>query len=150
MKKEIRHLVFEIIYVSFILIFLTWFWFGPRQMLLKKEKDIGYQVEGLSSLTITKTPQARRVTLQSDDAKGEFVLLLKQKEQTEKYNTIYYQLVTEQTPSEVRCLSSDGALYLFDIEKKENMKVDLLLWTEDESSILSELTVLPVVNDKKI
>ena len=77
-KRQIRNLLFEIVYISFILVFLTCFWYLPRKNMEQKRGDLGYQVQGISTLQVTDQVQSREITVDNQDGKGDLMLLFQE------------------------------------------------------------------------
>ena len=76
-KKLVRHLIFEITYISVILIALTAFWFGPRRKMVAQQQDLGYQTKGLSKVQVTQQVQNKQITVDNQDGKGDLMFIIK-------------------------------------------------------------------------
>ncbi len=140
-RKERRRLLFEILYVSMILVSLTWFWYGPRQEMQKKNVDTGYVVEGLTTLEVNKEIKEQTIAITNKDAKGNILLRFEEEGYENRFNEIYYQIITEEQVTEVRNLSQDGALYLLGLQEKGNTSLQVRMWTEEETPILGTFKV---------
>ncbi len=149
-KKQVRHLVFEIVYVSFLLVFLTWFWYGPRKAMLQKEVDTGYQIAGLDAVQVTTEMKEKTIAITNESAKGNLLLRFEEEKGSNRANEIYYQVITGEGETEVRNLSQDGAIYLFNLEEKGDTSLRVRLWTEDEDPILGTLTVASSLSNSRV
>ncbi len=145
-KKLVRHLVCEILYVSFILIFLTAFWFGPRKQMQEEGKNVGYKTTGLSNMYVTNEVQKQEITVDNKDGKGDLMLVFN----TTTPSSIYYQILSNGALSEERCLADDGAIYLLALEQNQKTTLEVRLWTDENEEAQGELLMLPVAYQNQV
>lgn len=147
-KRQIRNLLFEIVYISFILVFLTCFWYLPRKNMEQKRGDLGYQVQGISTLQVTDQVQSREITVDNQDGKGDLMLLFQ--EDNGHVSSIYYQIVTNGYSSETRYLSENGAIYLLDLNPSQKTTLEVRIWTDEKKIVNGTFLLLPVVTKNQV
>ncbi len=147
-KKLVRHLIFEITYISVILIALTAFWFGPRRKMVAQQQDLGYQTKGLSKVQVTQQVQNKQIIVDNQDGKGDLMLVFQEPQKSD--SPVYYQVLTDGYLSEARCLTEDGAIYLLSLEENKSTTLEVRLWTEEEQSVMGTLQMLPVVYSEQV
>ena len=140
-NKEIFQLVLEMIYVSFSLIYLTFFWYIPRKNMQEKIGNLGYHVEGLSQIFVTQQIQTRKIVVENKDGKGDLMLVFKESKKSDM--PIYYQVIVEGKESEARFRREDGAIYRLNLAKDETTTLQVRMWTEGEE-VSGVFDVLPV------